>query len=117
MKLHILEHSENYMHIDVTGQYTFEKGNKVFQQLHSLCIDNKIDKLLVSSALVEGYSSTMERFEFGELIAKYFSYKVKFALVAKKDHFDKFAENVAVNRGASFAVFLDKTEALEWLNN
>jgi hypothetical protein len=59
---------------------------------------------------------TLTRFSMGEYIAEFWRPPVKVAALAGEAMVnDKFAEIVAVNRGAWFAVFLDEESAMQWL--
>jgi hypothetical protein len=57
----------------------------------------------------------MDRFFLGVMISELFSYKIKFAVIGKKDQINKFTETVAFNRGGRLMIFSEKTEALGWL--
>ncbi|MGK7885992.1 MAG: hypothetical protein AB4057_15385 [Crocosphaera sp.] len=55
------------------------------------------------------------RFLAGEDVANILHYDFKLAVLYPKNFINKFAENVAVNRGANVFVCSNKNEALEWL--
>jgi hypothetical protein len=57
----------------------------------------------------------MTRFYIGEAWARTFGFQVKAAFVSHPDVHNGFAENVAFNRGATVAVFLQESDALQWL--
>jgi len=115
MKYNLVESKKEYLHLEITGKYSLEQGEKLFEKIHDECVERKIKKLLLDITKKEGVIPTMDRFIFGKLIANLFSTDIKFALIAKKDQINKFSETVAVNRGARFNIFSDKTEAIEWL--
>lgn len=58
-----------------------------------------------------------DRYEIGRYAAKTWSYHLKAAVLALPQHINRFAETVALNRGANLHVFTDKPEALAWLLN
>jgi hypothetical protein len=115
MKYNLIEQNDEYLHYEITGKYSLDKGEKIIEKIHDQCVEKKINKLLLDITKKEGVIPTMDRFDLGELIAKLFPYKIKFAVIAQKDQIDKFSETVAFNRGARLMIFSDKTEALEWL--
>lgn len=55
------------------------------------------------------------RFLSGQEMARIWGHSLKVAAVWKAELINKFAENVAVNRGACFAVFSDQNADREWL--
>jgi hypothetical protein len=78
--------------------------------------DAGVTKVLVDARGVTGALSTMERFEYGELIAEVLSsLKVAFVLHPSLRDPNSFGETVAVNRGADFKTFTAAEEACDWL--
>lgn len=57
----------------------------------------------------------MEKFYLGELGAKMFGGGIKFAMLRKPEHINKFTENVAVNRGGILYIVSNEQEAIRWL--
>jgi hypothetical protein len=55
------------------------------------------------------------RFYSGLKVAEVFKANYRVAVFLQKERINKFAENVAVNRGANFKVLDSKDEALDWL--
>lgn len=75
-----------------------------------------LGKVLVDARGVTGDLSTIERFEYGELIAELLSsFKVAFVLHRSLRDPSSFGEIVAVNRGADFKTFTEMNEACDWL--
>ena len=60
--------------------------------------------------------SEMNRFYAGELIASFLG-RYKIAGFAQAEKINRFAENVAVNRGAQFKMFANENMAIEWLTS
>jgi hypothetical protein len=58
-----------------------------------------------------------DRYEIGRYAAETWSYHLKAALLALPQHINRFAETVALNRGANLHVFTNEPEALAWLLN
>ena len=56
-----------------------------------------------------------DRFKLGEKIAHLFRLPYKILVIEKEIHINKFAENVAVNRGSKLLVLSDKKKGLDWL--
>jgi len=115
MKYSLIEENNRYLHYEILGKYSLDKGKKILEELYAQCVEKNIHRLLVDITKKDGVIPTMDRFDLGELIAKLFSFKIKFAVIVKKDQMNKFSETVAVNRGANLYVFSDQKEALEWL--
>ncbi|MCX6142719.1 MAG: hypothetical protein NTZ35_05815 [Ignavibacteriales bacterium] len=83
----------------------------------------RISKLLIDARNVTGTISAMERIDFSVIVAKAVfgedgSRIMKVAIAGNEPLVDpaRFAETVAVNRGAQAEVTLDLDEALKWLD-
>ncbi|HUI30046.1 MAG TPA: DUF4180 domain-containing protein [Candidatus Acidoferrales bacterium] len=115
MKYSLKETKEDYSYFEITGIYSLDEGKKMIEEIYNHCMENKIHKLLVDITKKDGIIPNFDRFVLGELIAKLFSFRIKLAVIGKKDQINKFSETVAHNRGSQLFIFSDKTEALEWL--
>ena len=75
-----------------------------------------VSKILFDIRSVQGQLTTMERYNYGSLIADQFR-GLKVAIVVNQPLRDPnlFGETVAVNRGGNIRVFATLTEAYEWL--
>jgi hypothetical protein len=60
-------------------------------------------------------ASEMARFDAGVALAEIFGHHLKVAVLYDPAHINKFAENVAVNRGTEVLVIGDPKAALLWL--
>jgi hypothetical protein len=70
--------------------------------------------VLVDIRGVIGEGSTLARFEMGATAARLLP-PLRVGIVWREETTDRFAETVAVNRGANLRVFSSEPEALEWL--
>jgi hypothetical protein len=70
--------------------------------------------VLVDIREVSGEGSTLNRFEMGAAAAAYLV-SLRVAIIWRPEETDRFAETVAVNRGASLLVFTNEPDALAWL--
>jgi hypothetical protein len=75
-------------------------------------------KIIIDHTRLEGEFSLMVRYDFGRMLAEFQREPVRIAVVGTEDQVwpDRFAENVANNRGVKTKVSTDMTEALEWLH-
>ena len=75
----------------------------------------RLNRILVDAFAVSPPDTEMQRFEFGEDLAKIFRLQFKVAILYKPEFTNRFAEDTAINRGARVRVFGDEAAALEWL--
>ena len=104
-----------YLFVEIYGQWTEAAVKQAIEDLRDEA--NKRDFIRIFLDLRELLPPAREitRFLTGEHAAKIWRPPFKVAAIAKPERINKFTENVAVNRGATFAVFSEKAAALEWL--
>lgn len=112
-----LENREGYLLFIISGVYS--KGDNflsVPEVILKECQTIGKNKALlnIQSLGLKGFTD-MDRFHFGARIAETLRGKVKLSAVCHEDIVSRFAETVAKNRGAQFAVFTDFNQAEEWL--
>ena len=75
-------------------------------------------KILIDTRTLEGEVSLMARYDLGRIAAELQREPVRIALVGVEAQLwpDRFAENVANNRGVRAKVTTDRAEALAWLH-
>jgi hypothetical protein len=108
---------KNYLHVTVTGMYSFKSIIEILQNIKSQCIVNNICNVLFDFSRVDGIIPFTDKYKIGEFVAENYSAKIKMTVVDKPENINKLAENVAVNRGGKVAVFNNQDRALEWLMN
>lgn len=111
-----VEKRADYLYLALTGEYRKEDFLSYPKIVAEECAKAKMKKVLVNGLNLKGTNvPTMDRFFMGETIAKDLGTKIKLAVAWPKEHIDKFAETVAVNRGAMILV-IDSIDAAEkWL--
>ena len=72
-------------------------------------------RLLIDMRKVLPPKDQMSRFYTGKHVAKVLPPPFKVAAFAKSELINRFAEKIAVNRGAMIAVFSEEKAAIEWL--
>ena len=109
------EERAGYLIVAACGQWTEMAVKQAIEDLRNEA--DKRDFIRIFLDLRELLPPAHEtiRFFTGEHIAKIWRSPFKVAVIARPERINKFTENVAVNRGATFAVFSEKTAALEWL--
>lgn len=106
---------DNYLKINLSGEYLFSEAQDILINMNKLAAENKRTRILLDARDLLLDPSVMEKFNMGELGVKIFGTKIKIALLRKPDHIDKFMENVAVNRGGNLYIVSNEQEALDWL--
>jgi hypothetical protein len=117
MKSHyIFEKNDNYIVMQISGEYDKDDFLSYPKLILEKCENENVDKILVNGSNVTGTNlPTMDRFFIAENIANLLRGKVKLAVVWPKEHINRFAENVAVNRGGSMIVVDTVAAADKWL--
>lgn len=115
MEYKLIKTGKDLLYFEVIGNYSQQEGERIIKELHNRCVKGKISKILVDITKKDGNIPVLDRFFFGTLIAKLFSYKIKMAVIGKKDQVTRFSEVVASNRGARLGIFREKKEAIKWL--
>jgi len=78
---------------------------------------NHLKNTIVDLRFMPESIPVMDRYELGVMIAEKFPFKYKLAVLAKREFITKFAETVAVNRGAEMLVSHDLKEIRKWFKS
>jgi len=110
------QRKEEYLLLTISGEYEKIEFLSYPALIANECHKEKVFKVLVNALdLKNSNPPTMDRFFLGEEIAKVLGPKIKLAVVWPKKDINKFAENVAVNRGARVIAASEISEAEKWL--
>ena len=102
----------------ITGEYNSSDFHSYPKTILAECEKERMSKVLVNALEVKGTNiSTMDRFFLGEEISKTFGPKIKIAVAWPAQDINKFAETVALNRGAYIRVMGDINSAEKWLTS
>jgi len=113
---YVIEKKENYLYITVSGEYDKDDFLQYPKLVSEACEKEKIYKVLFNGMNLNGTNApTMDRYFIGESIALLLGPQIKIAAVWPGNHINKFAETVAVNRGAQILVVGDVESAKDWL--
>ena len=112
---------EDYLLVNSHGSFTTTALLKAAEKSLNIVIQNGLKKLLFDSIELEGNPPTLtERFAIGKAfvdLQRSMKVMIKCAFVGKEPIVDpeRFSETVIVNRGLTFRVFTDITDAINWL--
>jgi hypothetical protein len=120
-----IQQEEGFLNVRVTGRFSLEEANNGLIRMFEAVARHGTTRVLVDCRELQGSITTMENFDhasFGAEMIDEFSQRgvskaTRFAYVtvgAFSDP-DKFAENVAVNRGLDVRTFDNIDDALRWL--
>jgi hypothetical protein len=116
MKLDLsFDDAEDYLLVRVKGDWTREGVMAGIRDAAQRAQEVGQTRILLDIRELSAPKADMDRFMAGESIAKVFPFPCKVVAVRSADLIDKFAENVAVNRGAKAIVLSDINEAVRWL--
>jgi hypothetical protein len=113
---YVFEKNDNYMTLVISGEYDKNDFLSYPKLILEKCENENVDKILVDGSNLRGTNiPTMDRFFIAENIANLLRARVKLAVVWPKEHINRFAETVAVNRGSSMIVVDTIDAAHQWL--
>ena len=105
------------------GSYELADAVRLVGEALAAASAHKQLRILIDARRVMGNPSMMQRFEFGEAVAKLYSQRpdrsaALIALVGNEPliHPSRFGETVAVNRAVPVKATTDMQEAMDWLN-
>jgi hypothetical protein len=103
-----------YLRLCVRGRYDPPSGLALLSLIPVEAQHFACRHVLVDIRGVIGEGSTLSRFEMGATAARLLP-PLRVAIVWRAETTDRFAETVALNRGANLRVFASEPEALAWL--
>ncbi len=108
---------DDYFLIEYSGEYRGDLATLKLDDIKQECQQHRCSRLLVDITNCKLSVTTMNRFAFGEEIAKKFGSPnaIKIATIVAPEQYNDFVRLVATNRGALYEIFTDKKEALNWL--
>jgi hypothetical protein len=110
-----IEEMADYLLITVTrGRWEIEPMRMVVDRVAAECQARGYRRVLVDTLALAGWLRDFDRYLIGQYIAEKLQ-GVRVANLSRAEVINKFAENVAVNRGAWFLVTSNRELALKWL--
>lgn len=99
-----------------SGMPSLSEMRRTIEAIAALRRAHGLSRVLVDSRSRSGQPAVADLFQGGELLARELGPGTRIAiLVAGREPGHEFFENVAINRGASLAFFVDEREAVNWL--
>ncbi|MEO6548210.1 MAG: hypothetical protein ABIN94_09430 [Ferruginibacter sp.] len=115
---YLFENKRDYLYLTIDGIYNKEEFISYPKIISDECVKENISKVLINALNVKGTDvSILDRFSLGVQIAEVLSSKIKIAVIWPEKDINKFAENVASNRGGFIFVCGNVTEGENWLLN
>lgn len=109
--------TDNYLEVKITGKWVMDNALKAIEAIRAEADMLNVKHILLDLQDMSYPDSEMTRFYSGMKIASEFNHTYKIAGYAQIEKINRFAENVAVNRGAKFRMFTCETDAVNWLLN
>jgi len=106
---------DGYLEILATGEWEPQPVIANIDMVKETAEKMNYNNLLLDATTLALPKTEMTRLLTGEYIAKELPPPFKIACITNLASYNRFTENVAVNRGAQFAVFLNHQDALKWL--
>ncbi|MEQ8790947.1 MAG: hypothetical protein RIC55_32085 [Pirellulaceae bacterium] len=116
MSIEVAYHDRpGYLFVEARGEWRLDDTRREIENIRREADRRGYTRLLVDSRELSAPDTEMTRFYTGEHIAEFWRRPLKVASLALPEIINNFAENVAVNRGAHYAVFTDEQAAIDWL--
>lgn len=111
---HQIADAEGYLLITTGGRWGRQNALHLIDIVAAECRKRGHARALIDGTELKGRVPDFDRYVFGAHVAAVCE-GIRLAAVIREEYINKFAENVAVNRGASFFVTSSHDEALQWL--
>jgi len=106
---------DGYLRVHVVGVWESTSAKHALATIRDGAAANQLTRILMDCAALSRPRSEMVRFDTGEAIATILRHPYKTVAILPPELINRFAENVAVNRGANFLVTHDGDAGLQWL--
>ena len=107
--------TDKYLKVKITGKWVTDDALEVIDAIKKEADIQKVKHILLDLMELSRPASEITRYYSGLKIASAFDYSYKIAGYAQGEKINRFAENVAVNRGANMKIFTCETDAVNWL--
>ena len=109
----------DYLVAVVSGGFDHARLADVLKDIFAASSKHGLRKILIDVRSLQGEISLMARYDLGRISAELQREPVRVAVVATENQIwpDRFAENVANNRGLKAKVTTTIAEAIEWLHS
>lgn len=105
----------DYLLVEISGVWTEASMRSYLDRAHFEAMKYKVLKLLFDLRELSDPNSEMLRYYAGQHLSQVLGYPYKIAVIARKEMYNQFGENVAINRAAHLKVFFQEMPAVEWL--
>ena len=109
---------DNFLYAVLSGDFNLGQIKDIFKEILEENYRHNLSRILIDARKMTGSISTMARYNMATWAVLHMRSLVKVAWLGRRDQMykDRFAENVAINRGARVKVTTDMEEAFQWLN-
>lgn len=117
MPIELKFHNESsYLHVHASGDWTTKAAENMITRIREKALKENLTCIYIDCVQLSSPDTEMTRYFTGQAIARDLRYPFKTVAVVREEVINKFAENVATNRGARILVTPDNKSAMEWLN-
>jgi hypothetical protein len=112
-----IECRDDHLYVTSSGLFNHRSLPEMMKEIFVAGAKYKQRKILLDIRPLQGEISLLARYEFGTIMADLQRDPIEIAVLGRNDQIwpDRFAENVANNRGVRTKVITDMAEAAEWL--
>ena len=109
------EDRPDHLYVIAAGEWTEEGACDAIDNIYAAATARGASRILIDIRQLSEPRTEMVRYFTGLHIAKVWKPPLRAAAVGREEMLNRFAETVAVNRGAMYAVFTTDEAALDWL--
>lgn len=110
-----VEEQPDFLRFIIEGHWSKEDALQVIDLIREAADRLGKTRLLLDANNLSKPDNEMVRFYSGEHLAEALGFPFRVAAFGPQERINRFAETVARNRGAVFAIFYTESEATEWL--
>ncbi len=114
IEIHFVDEA-SYLVAEISGQWEQVDVEQAITTLRDEAERRGYRRILLDLSEFLPPKDMMTRFYSGEFLASQLGSPFRMATLWKPEYYNRFAETVAVNRGAHILTFFERDKALEWL--
>lgn len=112
---YVVQAAGDRLHVNVRGDFNPDALFRMVDEIESRCSEAGLSRAFVDFREVGPPKSEFHRFAVGSYVAQRMQYRVRVAILWRKEYVTGLLENSALNRGGLLRVFETEAEADAWL--
>ena len=107
---------DEYLWVSISGPWNVSVLEEYIIEIRQRLAKSGCKHVLIDAQeLIHPRGASFDRYKVGEIIAREWGPYIKSAVITKSENISRYAEIIAVKRGAHFRVFSNMEAAKNWL--